>query len=127
MPLMCALSSAGVTLRTGRCILFPYVSDPMQSIHGSLRKGRVDLCSQVSDPRRELDEAHVGALHAAASLFTLEAGGPGSGTLAAPQTPGSHLHDNGGSRFAEAAGAFAAGQRGAGRGRHGGRSNPAFI
>lgn len=41
---------------------------------------------QVSDPRRALDAAHVGALHAAASLFSLEAGGGNSGTLA-PLSP----------------------------------------
>ena len=34
---------------------------------------------QVSNPRGVLDEAHAGALQTAASLFSLEAGGPESG------------------------------------------------
>jgi hypothetical protein len=39
---------------------------------------------QVSDPRAALEEAQVGALHAAAALFSLEAGGANSGSLAGP-------------------------------------------
>lgn len=72
---------------------------------------------QVSDPRKALDEAHVGALHTAASLFSLEAGGGSSGTLA-PPTPANLQHPSG---RGGAAGPARSGQRSAGRGRHPGR------